>query len=102
MVAQIDESKSNEFRDVQDLDVAETGKRSANAGKQCSNGNEDVAEEADSAFIHCEILDGRIHRTAKQKNEGVEVEEGRKTPDPLPREDLASEPLIEAFRNFNR
>ena len=102
MVAQVYESKSNEFRDIQYLHVAETGKASANAGKKCTNGNEDVAEETGSSPIRCDILDGRVNSTAKKKNEGVEVEQGRKTPDPLPCKHSPGEAVIEALRNFNR
>src|ERR1700694_5654455 len=102
MVAEVDESKSNQFRDVQYLHVAETGKASANAGKKCTDGNEDVAEETGSSPILRKILDGRVNSPAKKKNEGVEVEERRKTPDPLPCEHSAREALIEALRKFNR
>ena len=102
IVAEVDESKSNEFRDIQYLHVAETGKASANAGKQRTNGNEDVPEEAGSSPILREILDGRVDSAAKKKTEGVEVEEGRKSPDPLPCEHPAREALIEALRNRNR
>src|SRR5216683_1065164 len=102
MVAEVDESKSNEFRDVQYLDVAETGKASADAGKKCTDGNVNVAEETRSSLILCEVLDGRVNSTAKKKNEGVEVEQGRKCPDPLPCKHSPGEAVIEALGNFNR
>src|SRR5713226_4516340 len=89
IVAEVDESKSNQFRDIQYLHVAETGEGSANAGKKRTNGNKDVAEETGSSPILREILDGRVDSTAKKKNEGVEVEEGRKSSDPLPCEHSA-------------
>ena len=102
IVAEVDESKSNEFRDIQYLDIAETGKGSADAGKKRPNGNEDVAEETVSPLILCEIPDGRVNSAAKKKNEGVEIEQGRKSPDPLPRKHSSREAVIEALRNFNR
>src|ERR1700730_1454222 len=102
IVAEVDESKSNEFRDIQSPPIAKTGKAPANAGKKCTDGNEDVAEEAGSSPILREILDGRVDSAAKKKNEGVEVEKGRKSPDPLPCKHSSREPLIEALRNFNR
>src|SRR5260370_42319523 len=85
-VAQINENKSNEFGDIQDLHVAETGSGPTDAGKQRPNGNEDVAEEAGSSAVVPEIFDGRVDGAAKEKNKGVAVEEGRKAPDPLPRQ----------------
>src|SRR6267378_169339 len=102
IVTEIDESKSNQFRDIQHFHVAEAGKASANAGKQRTNGNEDVAEEAGSSPVLREILDGRVDSAAKKKNEGVEVEQGRKSPDPLPCKPSPREALIETLRNFNR
>ncbi len=82
--------------------MAETGSGPANAGKQRPNGNEDVAEETGSSAVVPEIFDGRVDSTAKEKNEGVGVEEGRKAPDPLPRQHSSREALIEALRNCNR
>src|SRR5215831_17771346 len=102
MVAEVDESKSNEFRDIQYFHITETGKASANAGEQRTNGNEDVAEETGSSLVHREILDGRVNSTAKKKNEGIEVEQGRKCSDPLPCKHSPGEAVIEALRNFNR
>src|SRR5262252_858385 len=84
VVTEVDEGKPNQFGDVQDLHVAEAGKASANAGKKRADGNEDVAEEAGSSPLLRKILDGRVNGAAKQKDEGVEVEQGRKSPDPLP------------------
>ena len=102
IVAEVDRRKSDEFRDVQYLHIAETGKASADARKQRANGNENVAEETGSSLVRCEILDGRVDGAAKQKNEGVEVEQGRKCPDPLPCKHSSREAMIEALRNFNR
>src|SRR6266436_5692971 len=99
IVAEVDESKSNEFRDIQYLHVAETGSGSANAWKKRTDGNEDVPEETGSSLIVREILDSRVDSAAKKKNKGVSVEEGRKTPDPLPCQHSAREALIEALRN---
>src|SRR5215475_9790736 len=101
-VAQINENKSDEFGDVQDLHVPETGSGPANTGKQRPNGNEDVAEETESSAVAPEIFDGRVNRTAKEKNKGVDVEERRKAPDPLPRQHSSREALIETLRNCNR
>src|SRR5215475_3469752 len=84
VVTKVDEQKPDEFRDIQDFHVAEPGRYSANARKKRTNGNEDVAEETCSSLLNPEILDGRIDSAAKKENEGVEVEQGRKKPDPLP------------------
>src|SRR5438105_2255099 len=94
VVAEVDESKSNQFRDIQYFHITEPGEASANTGKNCTNGNEDVAEETGSSLILCEILNGRVDGTAKKKKEGVEVEQGRKTPHPLPRKYFPREALI--------
>src|ERR1700685_1760701 len=102
VVAKVDERKSNEFRDIQDLHVAEAGEASADAGEQRANGNENVAEETGACLVLCEILDGRVDGTAEQKNKGIEVQQGGKCPDPLPGEHSPGEAVIEAFRNFNR
>src|SRR5205085_2618548 len=102
MVAEIDESKTDQFRDVQHFHVAETGEGSANAGKQRTNGNEDIAEETRSSPILREILDRRVDRTAEKKNEGVEVEQGRKPPHPLPCKHSPRQAVIEPLRNLNR
>src|SRR5262249_46918395 len=102
IVAKVDEGEPDEFRDVQDLDVAETRKASADAGKKRANGNENVAEEAGSSPVLREILNGRVDSTAEKKNEGVEVEQWGKSPDPLPSKHTAGQAVIEAFGNFNR
>src|SRR5882757_8823667 len=102
MVAEVDETQTDQFRDIQHFHVTETGEGPANAGKQCPNGDEDVAEETGPSFVLCEILDGRVNGAAKEKDEGVEVEERRKRPDPLPLEHSAGEALIEALRSLNR
>src|SRR5258707_12931378 len=71
VVAEVDERKPNEFRDVQDLHVAEASKASADAREKRANGNENVAEETGSSLFLCEILDGRGDSTAeKQKKAG--------------------------------
>src|SRR5215470_5001900 len=101
VVAEVNERKSNEFRDIQYFNVAEAGEASADARKQRTDGNENVAEEAGPSPILREILDGRVNGTAKKENEGVEVEQGRKSPDPLPCKHSPGEALIEAHRNFN-
>src|SRR5262249_46095192 len=102
IVAEVDESKSDELRDIQDLHVAETGKASANAGKKRANGDKDVAKEAGSSSLLAEILDGRVNSAAKQENEGVCVEQGRKSSDPLPGKHSPREAEIEPFWNLNR
>src|SRR5215813_3391970 len=102
VIAEVDENKPDEFGDVQNLDMAETGRGSADAGKQRSDGNQDIAEETRASLLVREILDGRVDRSAKQENEGVGVEEGRKSPDPLPAQHSSGEALIEALRDYNR
>src|SRR5215475_15577949 len=102
IITKVDESQSNEFGDIQDLHIAETGKASADAGKKRPNGNENVAEETGSSALLREILDSRVNSAAKKKNEGVEVEQGRKSPHPLPSKHSPGEAVIEAVGNFNR
>src|ERR1700674_91182 len=102
LVAEVDESKSNQFRNIQYFHVAETGEASADAGKKRTNRNEDIAEETGSSPLLPEILDGRVNSAAKKKNDGVEVEQGRKSPDPLPCKHSPREAVIEALRKFNR
>src|SRR5262249_28325271 len=102
VVAQVDENQSDEFGDVENLDMAETGRGSTDAGKQRPNGDEDIAEETRASLLVREILDGRVDRAAKQENEGVGVEEGRKSPDPLPAQHSSGEAPIEALRDDNR
>src|SRR5258708_37669669 len=102
IVTKVDESQSNEFRNIQYLHVAEAGKASADAGKKRADGNEDVAEETGSSPLLREILDRRVNSAAKKKNEGVEVQQGRESPHPLPGEHSSREAVIEAVGNFNR
>src|SRR5215468_1798712 len=102
VVAEIDENESDEFGDVEDLDMAETGRGSADAGEQRPDGDKDIAKETRASLLVREILDGRVDRAAKQENEGVGVDERRKSPDPLPAEHSSSEAPIEAVRDDNR
>jgi len=78
MIPEVNKAQSDQLGDIQDLDVAETGEASADAGKQRANGDED-AQEARSSFLHCEIPDGRVNRAAKEKYKAVEVEQWRKS-----------------------
>src|SRR5262249_21595741 len=102
VVAEIDKNQSDEFGDVENLDMAETGRGSTDAGKQRSDRDEDIAEETAASPLAREILDGGIDRAAEQENEGVGVEEGRKSPDPLPAQHSSGEAPIEALRDDNR
>src|SRR5215467_13892835 len=97
IIAEVDEGQPNEFGDIQYLDVAETGEASTDARQKRTNGNEDVAEKSRLSPLLPEILDGRINGPAKEKDEGVEVEQGRKSPDPLPGKHAPREAVIEAF-----
>src|ERR1700758_2813952 len=76
MVAKVDTRKPDELRDVQGLHMAESGKSSADGGKQRANGNENVAPESVSCLIGSEIFDGRVNSTATKKGQGVGVEQG--------------------------
>src|SRR5258708_12283055 len=84
IITKVDESQSDEFRDIQYLHVAETGKAAADAGKKRPNGNEDVAEETGSSPLLGEILDRLINTAAKNKNEGPKPEQAQKPPPPPP------------------
>src|SRR5262249_32338380 len=101
IVAEVDEGEPDEFRDVQDLDVAETRKASADAGKKRANGNENVAEEACSSPVLREILNGRVDSTDEKKKEGVEVEQWGKPPDPFASKYATGQWVIEALGNLN-
>src|ERR1700722_3504171 len=102
VVAEVDERKSNEFRNIENLDIAEAGEASADAGEKRPDRNQNVAEEAGPALVLGEILDGRVNGAAEQKHEGIEVEERRKGPDPLPCEHAPGEAVIEALWNLDR
>src|SRR5205823_12846616 len=88
--------------DVQLSAAAATWPGPVDARKKRTNGNENVAEGTSPSPLLGEILDGRVDSTAKKKNEGVEIEERRKCPDPLPCKYSPGEPLIVAVRKFNR
>ena len=86
VVAEIDETQTNEFGDVQYFDVIKAGKASTDAGEDRPDGNENVTEKTRPSFVVCEILDGRVHSAAKKETDGIEVEHRRKTAHPLPDE----------------
>ena len=86
MIPEVDKAQPDQLGDIQDLDVAETGEASADARKERADGDEDVAQKARSSFLHCEIPNGRVNRAAKEKYKGVEIEQWRKSPHPLPDE----------------
>src|SRR5262249_39970312 len=96
----VDESQPNKLGNVQDLHIAEAREGSANAGKKRTNGNEDIAKETRSPILR-EILHGRVDSAATKKHEGIEVEERRKSPDPLPSKHSPREPLIVTVRDCN-
>src|SRR5262245_394208 len=102
VVAGIDEGEPNEFGDVQDLHIAEPGESSANAGEQRTDGDKNISKEPCTPLLHREVLDRRVDRSTEKENEGVEIEQRRKRPDPLPLKYSAGEAIVETLRDRDR
>src|SRR5688500_5468443 len=91
-IAQPDQRQPQELSHIEDFGMTETGCRSSDAGKNCSNGDQDHSDES-VLLSRLPEPDCRDDCAADQKDACIQVDEWTECANPLPHQHFPSQAM---------